>query len=63
MDVFGRARITDFGLAQDSRGEVSMTDGHSARWTAPEVLIEKGTPSTEADVFSFAMVMVEVCCE
>ena len=39
-----------------------MPERWSVRWTAPEVLAETGTPSTEADVFSFGMVMVEVCC-
>ena len=34
--------------------------GHTARWTAPEILTEEGTYSKEADVFSFAMVMIEV---
>ena len=38
-----------------------MAEGQSPRWTAPEVLAETETPSTEADVFSFGMVMVEVC--
>jgi serine/threonine protein kinase len=60
MDDSGSARITDFGLAQDIVGEVSMAEAQSARWTAPEVLAEKGKPSKEADVFSLAMVMVEV---
>ena len=61
VDDSGRPCITDFGLAQDATGEVSMADGHSVQWTAPEVLTKRGTPSREADVFSFAMVMVEVC--
>ena len=34
--------------------------GHTARWTAPEILNDVGTYSKEADVFSFAMVMIEV---
>ncbi|KAF9646901.1 kinase-like protein [Thelephora ganbajun] len=59
MDGSGHARITDFGLAQDTTGVVSISGAHSSRWTAPEVL-NGGTPSTKADVFSFAMVMVEV---
>ena len=61
MDAYGHARITDFGLAQDTLGIVFMAEGQSPRWTAPEVLAETETPSTEADVFSFGMVMVEVC--
>ncbi|KAF9789473.1 kinase-like domain-containing protein [Thelephora terrestris] len=59
VDLSDHARITDFGLAQDTSRLISMPERQSARWTAPEVLAETGTPSTEADVFSFAMVMVE----
>ena len=33
------------------------------RWTAPEILNEEGTHSKEADIFSFAMVMVEARSE
>ena len=62
VDAFGCARITDFGLAQDQRTveETEITSVGTARWTAPEILEDKGTLSKEADVFSFAMVMVEV---
>ena len=63
MDELGHARITDFGLAQDTLSFVSLIEGQSARWTAPEVLEESGAPSTAADIFSFAMVMVEVRCD
>lgn len=61
VDGSGHARITDFGLAQSSLGVVSKPERQSMRWTAPEVLAETGAPSTEADVFSFGMIMVEVC--
>ena len=65
VDGAGRARITDFGLARvtqnlDSVRTASDEHGHTARWTAPEILNEEGTHSKEADVFSFAMVMIEV---
>ena len=65
MDDASRARITDFGLATvtqnlDSVRTASDDHGHTARWTAPEILNEKGSHSKEADIFSFAMVMVEV---
>ena len=68
VDAAGRARITDFGLATvtqnlDSVGSASADYGHTARWTAPEILNEQGTYSREADIFSFAMVMIEVRCE
>jgi len=65
VDDSGHARIGDFGLAtvaraSDSLGSTSRQHGHTARWAAPEVLNE-GTYSKEADMFSFAMVMIEVC--
>ena len=65
VDNTGRARITDFGLATvtqnlDSVRSASGEHGHTARWTAPEILNEKGSHSKEADIFSFAMVMIEV---
>jgi len=65
VDDAGLARITDFGLATvtqnlDSMRTASEDQGHTARWTAPEILTEEGTYSKEADIFSFAMVMIEV---
>ena len=65
MDAAGRARITDFGLATvtqnlDSIRSASGDHGHTARWTAPEILNEEGSYSKEADIFSFAMVAIEV---
>ena len=65
VDAAGRARITDFGLAMvtqdlDSVRTAVGDHGHTVRWTAPEILNEQGTYSKEADIFSFAMVMIEV---
>ena len=65
VDDAGRARITDFGLATvtqnlDSIRSAPSDQGHTARWTAPEILKEEGQHGKEADVFSFAMVMIEV---
>jgi len=65
VDATIRARITDFGPATaaqnlDSIRSASEDHGRAAQWTAPEILSEKGTFSKEADVFSFAMVMIEV---
>jgi len=65
VDDTGRARITDFGLATviknlDSVWSTSGDKGHTVRWTAPEILNGEGTYGKEADVFSFAMVMIEV---
>jgi serine/threonine protein kinase len=62
VDASGRARITDFGFTrnQGTAGEIHATAGGTARWTAPEILKERGSWNKQADVFSFAMVMVEV---
>jgi len=65
VDHSGRARIADFGLATvtqnvDSIRNASLQRGFTPRWAAPEVLNE-GPHSKEADIFSFAMVTIEVC--
>ena len=64
VDDAGHARIADFGLATLTQNPFSIETpsaqrGYSPRWTAPEVLDEKPY-SKEADIFSFAMVMIEV---
>ena len=66
VDATGHARITDFGLATVTRDPNSVRSAsgdqsHTARWTAPEILTGEGTYSREADIFSFAMVTIEVC--
>ena len=67
VDVAGRAMVTDFGvttitqnldLTQSTPAEV----GHGARWIAPEILDGRSTYTKEGDVFSFAMVAIEVRC-
>ena len=60
VDLTGRARITDFGPEVVTQYLTSDDNGHTPRWTAPEILNEQGTYSKEADIFSFAMVMIEV---
>ena len=65
MDAGGHARITDFGLGtvtQDLDMIRSDSDecGDGVRWIAPEILDSRGTHSKEGDVFSFAMVTIEV---
>jgi len=64
VDSSGRARIADFGLATVARNIDSMRNasqcGGASRWTAPEVL-NGGSHTKEMDLFSFAMVMIEVC--
>ena len=61
----GQVRIADFGLAKitrnlDSIRSASYHSGFSARWAAPEVC-NQGECTKAADVFSFAMVTIEVC--
>ena len=68
VDATSHARITDFGLATVTRDPHSVRSasgdqGHNARWTAPEILMGQGSFSKEADIFSLAMVMIEVRCE
>ena len=64
IDNSGHAHIADFGLAMlahnlDSTQSATTQQGYTPRWAAPEVL-SKGSYSKEADIFSFAMVMIEV---
>ena len=64
VDDAGRAQITDFcfatvGADLDSEPTTSHLHDHAVRWTAPEVL-EGGKHSKRADVFSLAMLMIEV---
>ena len=61
----GRACLADFGLSMVTRNLESIQGdsqrhGFSPRWSAPEVL-RSWAHSQEADVFSFGMVMYEVC--
>ena len=67
VDITSRARITDCGLSVvtqnlDSIRSAPGEHGYSIGWIAPEILINWGKFSKEADVFSFAMVMIEVRC-
>ena len=65
VDASDHARVTDFGLAVVTQNLDSVRNnsdgcGDSARWIAPGILNGQGTYSKEADVFSFAMVTIEV---
>ena len=65
VDNAGHAQITDFGLATiacdlDWIQTVPKKHRPAPRWAAPEFLRAGGTYSKEADIFSFAMVMIEV---
>lgn len=64
VDDSGRVRIADFGFSVvtqdlDSAENTASTHGFTLRWAAPEI-INGGVASREGDIFSFAMVMVEV---
>jgi len=64
IDQDNHARLTDFGLTSIIRGDYSTlspqdSGAGNTTWAAPEIL--KGGPATkEGDVFSFAMVAIEV---
>ena len=67
IDESGNARITDFDLAKfifirDSVSfqSISEVQDQTLRWTAPETLESGKAESEESDVYSFAMVMIEV---
>jgi len=63
VDDTGRARLTDFGLAAivlDVESAGSIKDGHAVRWAAPEIIDMEQPVNKKSDVYSFAMVMIEV---
>jgi serine/threonine protein kinase len=67
VDNEPHARIADFGIALvtknlDSIRPETHHDVHTPRWSAPEVIREQN-PSQKSDVYSFAMVMIEVHLE
>jgi serine/threonine protein kinase len=67
VDTAGQARITDFGLSEVVQDLYSLRSAlaerdSSPRWIAPEVVDGNGSCSREGDVFSFAGVAIEVCC-
>ena len=67
VDPTGRARITNSGILMATHNlssiqGTSTEHKHSVRWVAPEILDGRGTCNREGDVFSFAMVVIEVRC-
>ena len=63
VDDSGHARLADFGFATvtqnlDSVQSAQSHRGHTVQWAAPEIL-DGRRHSKEADVFAFAMVMIE----
>lgn len=66
VDESGNTRITDFGLATfaqnpDLDRNAPDIDCQTARWCAPELFLGEQPASKKSDVFSFGMVMIEVC--
>ena len=63
LDEAGHPFIADFGLATvaEDKDSVGNSDevGTAAVWAAPEVL-NGGAFTKQADIFSFAMLMIEV---
>lgn len=64
VDATGQARIMGFCLEMATKGvnsEQSTSDKQilGGQWSAPEIFNE-GKCSKEADIFSLAMVMIEV---
>lgn len=63
VDDTGRAKIADFGLAQQVRiqdGRFSTAPGGTWAYAAPEVLRRESCDS-RADVFSFGVLLYEAC--
>ena len=56
--------MTDFGLASVVRGMnsvlVTLPQGYTPGWAAPEVLLGEEKITREADMFAFGMVVIEV---
>jgi eukaryotic-like serine/threonine-protein kinase len=65
IDADGHARLTDFGLTFITRGDNStrvvqgLDIAGTTAWAAPEIL-RGGSVTKEGDVFTLAMVSVEV---
>lgn len=61
IDGRGEVRITDFGIALDSRnrGQVSSSAGTPA-FMAPEVL-DGGRPSEKSDLYAMGLLLYEMC--
>ena len=64
VDNIPHARIADFGIAivtknLDSIRPATRQEVHTPRWSAPEIFLGQN-PSKKTDVYSFAMVVIEV---
>ena len=64
VDNVPHACIVDFGIAivtknLDSIRPATRQGAHTPQWSAPEIFLGQN-PSEESDIYSFAMVMIEV---
>ena len=64
VDNIPHACIADFGIAivtknVDSIRPATRQEAHTPRWSAPEIIHEQN-PTKESDIYSFAMVTIEV---
>ena len=64
VDNIPHARIADFGIAivtknLDSIRPDTRQEVHTPRWSAPEIFLGQN-PSMKSDIYSFAMVAIEV---
>lgn len=59
LDSFGQVRLTDFGLAKDSKTEVCSTFVGSPAYLAPEMLSDK-TSSKASDIYALGLIFYEL---
>jgi serine/threonine protein kinase len=60
LDVSGRVRIGDFGLAGEDTGLWSRPGAGTALYMAPEILLFGETPTKKVDVFGFGLILYEL---
>ncbi|GBG29980.1 Protein kinase, putative [Hondaea fermentalgiana] len=60
LDYAYNVKICDFGLSRYAGGNEQMTACGTPYWAAPEVILGKAY-NEKADVFSFAIVLWEIC--
>ena len=64
LDINYRAKIGDFGLSKVRSPNLTYSTNTGAQnfyWQAPELVAPSAKPTAAADVYSFAMVMFEIC--